>query len=269
MRVLSTINGLFPSLTKSEQKIAQYILTNSSEIELLSIGELASKADAAESTVIRFCRKIGYKGYQAFKIALTRDLAANHSDHERSKSFTEKLIKQYENCLVNTADLLNATDFQNVVKLLDKASHICILGVGYSEIVGKYLKAQLIRLGKVVSFDQDAHFQAINSAMLHDGDVVVAISQSGNTKDVLKNVQIARQHKVSIICITNFIHSKLVSSSDFVLTAASNLDVESTFLPMLGQFFVIDLLCAKLMERHPAELKQFRSLINKALIDRL
>src|SRR5580693_10753700 len=68
------IEGTYASLRSAEQRVADFILKHPEELIYLTVTELAERTNTSESTVVRLCQKIGYKGYQEFKIMLARDL---------------------------------------------------------------------------------------------------------------------------------------------------------------------------------------------------
>src|SRR5699024_12184557 len=97
MNVLAIISSYFPSLTKSEQKVAQYVLANPDDIEATSIQELAKKVSVGESTIIRFVRKIGYSGYQEFKLALVKSQFYETSDDSADTAGDEHIDQHQYN----------------------------------------------------------------------------------------------------------------------------------------------------------------------------
>jgi DNA-binding MurR/RpiR family transcriptional regulator len=270
MDVVTTINALFSSLTKSEQKLGQYILNNTSEITDLSIGELSSRSAVAESTVIRFCRKIGYKGYQELKISLAKNIATQkvHSSNFEINN-QDNAMQPYYNYLVAMSSMLDKGKIDEASKMIHHANKICLFGAGLSGIVAEYLQTSLIRLGKTVEFDRDVHLQAINAAVLNDGDLVIAISQSGKTKDILKSIKIAKQHDLKILSITNFLNANITKVSDLSLVAPNMMEENLEFLPMIGQFILIDQICEKIRSKNPEEAKKLKAMISDALINKI
>ncbi|MBU7474183.1 MULTISPECIES: MurR/RpiR family transcriptional regulator [Lactiplantibacillus] len=270
MDVLTTINGFYPSLTKAEQKIAQYVLVNSEDVEQFSINELAEKAEVAETTIIRFCRKLHFKGYQDFKLNLARDMAAEQVRKEDSAEGSNLITQEYIDYLKKFSQSINQAKLHEAVNLIDHAHQICIFGTGTSGIVGTYLKSRLMRLGISVIFDTDVHLQAINTAILQKDDIVIAISASGNTIDVLQNVELARHFQTKVIAISNYLNSKLSEISDINLVppAGSGRD-GSELLPVMGQLTVIDLLCQKLTEANPERIRLMKERVNEVLINRI
>lgn len=163
---------------------------------------------------------------------------------------------------------LKNEEINSAIKLIRGADRINLIAVGLSGIVAEYLKTALVRMGKTVIFDRDATLQAINSAVLRDDDLVIAISQSGKTKDVLDNVKIAKQHKVKVLAITNFINANIVRQSDVALVAPNMMGEQIEFLPMIGQFILVDMIINDL-EKTDSKKAMRTSLISKELIDRL
>src|ERR1700691_6727353 len=68
------LQGAYSGLRAAEQRVADFILKHPDELIYLTVTELAERTNTSESTVVRLCQKIGYKGYQEFKIVLARDL---------------------------------------------------------------------------------------------------------------------------------------------------------------------------------------------------
>lgn len=270
MDVLTTINGFYPSLTKAEQKIAQYVLVNSEDVERFSIGELAEKAEVAETTVIRFCRKLHFKGYQDFKLNLARDLAAERVRKEDDTENSNLIAEEYIDYLKKFSKSIGQSVIVEAAKLIDQAHEVCLFGTGVSAIIGTYLKSRLTRLGISVIFDTDVHLQAINTAILKKSDVVIAISASGNTIDLLQNVEIAKRFGIKTIAISNYLSSKLSDISDLNLVppAGSGRD-SSEFLPVMGQLAIIDLICQELAEVNPERIRLMKERVNEVLINRI
>lgn len=267
MDVLTTINSLYPSLTKSEQKIAQYVLVNSGEVEHFTVSELAQETEVAETTVIRFARKLNFKGYQDFKMQLTRDLA---SDRVRTEGDSNELTENYSNYLTRYSNSIDPATIMKAAKKIDAAHSVCIFGAGISSIIGTYFKSRLTRLGIPVIFDPDIHLQAIDIALLQSEDVVVAISASGNTHDLLSNVNIVKNLKIPIISLSNYLNSKLSEISDInVLSLSGKGSDSSEFLPVLGQLLTIDLICQQLAKINPERTQTLKNRINETLINKI
>ncbi|WP_413476614.1 MurR/RpiR family transcriptional regulator [Latilactobacillus fuchuensis] len=270
MDVLTMINGSYPSLTKAEKKIAQYVLVNSEDVEQMSISELAVKAEVAETTVIRFCRKLNFKGYQDFKLSLARDLATNRARLVDGLTDSSSMTSEYIEYLDRFNTAISQDKLHEIAMMMNQAHSICIFGAGVSAIVGTYLKSRLIRMGIPVIFDADIHLQAIDIAVLHADDMVIAISTSGNTTDLLRNVEIVKRSRIPVVSISNYLNSKLSEISNLALIAPSGSGRDSSdFLPVLGQLAAIDLICQELQTINPERTKILKERINETLINRI
>lgn len=274
MNVLTIISSYFPSLTKSEQKVAQYILANSDNIEILSIQELAKKASVGESTIIRFVRKIGYTGYQDFKLAIAKSHLSERE--EDSNDFTRKdsiVYQQYMDSLKETLDFLNdqTDEMDRIAKKIKDAESIYLLAAGNSATVAIDFANRLVRIGKKAIFYPDSHIQAINSSVMKKDDLVIAISVSGNTRDILLNIEVAKRTDASIVAITNYSNSGIFNYTDDVLVCSSKeySSIYGSFTAKVSQLYAIDVLFHKVVELDKEAIQSLRDQTNNALLDRL
>lgn len=128
----------------------------------------------------------------------------------------------------------------------------------------------MIRNGIDIVFDLDTHLQAIDLALLTEADVVVAISQSGNTTDLVRNVELAKKRRVQVIAITNYATSSLVDAADITIVAAPGNGAESAeAMSVMGQIMAIDLIGDQLRAINPERTNAFRDKMNEVLIDKL
>ena len=224
IRIRSSMEGLHTA----ERRVAEAVLSNPEAILTSSVTEVANSAGASEATVVRFCRSLGYKGYQDFKISLARDLVTPiKSLHEELEEGDEppdvaaKIFRSHIQALEETLAVLDPAHFAKAVELLVGARQIFFIGVGTS--APNILDAQnkFFRLGYATSAQSDSHLQAMQAALLEPGDVVVAISHSGQTRDTIETVQVAKARGASAIAITNAALSPLAKLCDITLVTAS------------------------------------------------
>ncbi|PTQ57376.1 MAG: Sialic acid utilization regulator, RpiR family [Candidatus Carbobacillus altaicus] len=249
--IVLKIESTYRALTKSERKVADVILDNPNEIIYLSISDLAMKSGVAETTVVRFCRRIGYSGFQDFKLNLAQELVEPEKSIHESISFddsTEEVIQKltYENIAVlnNTAQLLDKKVLENVIQLIIDARRVDFYGVGASGFTALDAKYKFMRLGLQVDANLDPHIQAISAANLGPGDVAIGISYSGSNKDTIATCQTAKQSGATVISITNYAQSPITKVSDYVLlTSAKETPLRSGALTSkIAQLHVLDIL---------------------------
>lgn len=272
MDLLAMISSFFPSLSKSEKKVAQLILSNPDEIEHLSINEISAMASVGESTVVRFARKIGFSGFQDLKLALAKYQATVIKKDSRESDGEKGIIyQQYIDSLAETMGFLKEDQIQKAVTSIHEARRIYIFAVGNSGLVGMNLSNRLKRLGKWVEFVQDGQLQSIYATMMTKDDLAFAISTSGNTNEVIINVEMAKSHGCKSISLTNYLGSKLTEISDLALIGSSKeyISDAGSFAAMVNQMFIIDVLAKELVKLAPDHYHELRMKRNEALMNRI
>jgi DNA-binding MurR/RpiR family transcriptional regulator len=226
--VVSRISGAQDSLKKAERRVAEYVLSDPSSIVHSSIMEVAEKSGVADATVVRFCRTFGMKGFQDLKIRLARELVSEKErviedlkEGDSPDVVLEKVFKASIQSLNDTMDVIDKSGIKKAVTLLKKAKRIFFIGVGTSgpNVIDAFNKFS--RLGLNCLYHTDSHLQVMTAALLEKGDVVIAVSHSGSTKDPIETVEAAKKNGAKVICITNNSLSPLTKISDIKLFTAS------------------------------------------------
>src|SRR5688572_17447898 len=212
----------------SERTVAEFVLAQPEQVMQMSISEVARDIGVGESTVIRFCRALGYKGYQEFKLRIAQDLVEpvefiheNISFADNPGELAQKVFQTNIKAVEDTRRSLDPEMVEVAARALAQARKIDIYGVGYSSFTALDAKFKFVRLGLVADSYGDAHLQAMAAASLQKGDVAIGISHSGSTKDVVDALTAARKAGASTIAITNFSPSPITRASDVVLLTAS------------------------------------------------
>lgn len=222
------ISSSYKSLTKAEQKVADFVTKNTHEAVYSSVTDLAEKANVGETTVIRFCRKLGYRGFQDFKLAVAQNLVSPSEqvhgkieDGDNLSVVAKKITSQIIYSLESTLSLLQQTSFEKVVEKITTASKLYFFGVGSSGITAEDAKHRFMRLGYHVEHSSDSHIMAMNAALVSKEDIVFGISTSGSTKDVVDAIRIAKENNAFVVCITSHSKSPITQYADVILLAAS------------------------------------------------
>lgn len=225
---LIRITGAMDSFKRSEKLVAEFALANPERVMQMSISEASQEIGVGESTIIRFCRVLGYKGYQEFKLRLAQDLVEPvHYIHENvsfSDSPKELAKKVFQTNLKAVEDTMKSLDPEIVevaARSLIDARRIDIYGVGYSSLTAYDAKLKFARLGLSVDAYGDAHLQAMAAVSLTNRDVAIGISHSGSTCDVVDSLTAARKAGAITIAVTNFSPSPITKVADAVLMTAA------------------------------------------------
>jgi RpiR family carbohydrate utilization transcriptional regulator len=226
--IIMKMNSVYESLSKSEKKVVSYIIGHPHEVIRLSVTELADKSGASEATVVRTCRKLGMTGYQDLKVCLAQSLvspiqAINESIKE-DDSYAEMIRKVFNSTihtLKYTMSVLNFNSVKEAAELIDDAERIVIVALGNSASLALDLYHKLLRLGFNPVVCSDTHMQMIISCGSTAGSVMIAISHSGSSKDVVEAAKLWKNGGGKLITLTNIGHTPLSKLSDVALVTAS------------------------------------------------
>ena len=276
--VFDTISQSYYELTASERKTADYVLKNRDRSQYLSIGELAEESGVAEATVSRFCRRLGYKGYNAFKLAIAnagapKPAAASDKpirDSDDPIELARKLYAVESEAMLQTLSLLRPVELDKAVTILRNARKVLCMGQGGSMILASEA-AHLFSVceGKYVPVS-DSHMQIIASATLTEADAVLFFSYSGATKDMMETLTVVREQGAKTILITRFPRSPGAALADVVLQCGSNESpLEHGSVPArIAQLFLLDILFTRVTLSEPDGCQANRQRIAAALADK-
>ncbi|WP_077622706.1 MurR/RpiR family transcriptional regulator [Sediminibacillus massiliensis] len=268
------IRSDYPTFSGKEKKIADYILENPQKIVHGTINQVADEIGIADSTVFRFCKRIGFKGYQAMKIVLAAEIVEPMQDiHERIMendneiTVTEKVFHSNMKTLEDTLKVVNETSIRPAVQAILQARKIEFFGIGGSNIIALDAYHKLIRTGLPVFAQTDSHMQLMSASQMTEQDVAVLISHTGATKDILKILDVAKESGVKTIAITNYAKSRLSENVDIPLfTFSEETDFRSEALASrIAQLTVIDAIYVNVLLARKEEGKDSLTRIRKAI----
>lgn len=275
MNGTARIRGAYSTLSKKEQRIADYILKQPEQIIHHTINQVADDLDVAESTVFRFCQRVGFKGYQALKIALASDVVAPlqdiHEDIAETDSvleIAEKIFSTNGKTIESTRQILEGDSLEKTVELFLGARRIEFFGSGGSAVVALDAYHKFVRSGLQVSAILESHMQLMSASQLTTDDVAVVISHSGASKETLDIAKLLKEKGVPTIAITNYAKSPLSKIADVSLYTVSQ---ETAFrsealASRIAELSLIDALFTAVMIRRGdaarASLQQMREAIS-------
>lgn len=257
---LILIRARYNSLRTSEKKVANYILENPDEIIYSSITNLAEKCKVSETSVIRLCKVLGYNGFQDLKINIARSIIdPNKQIHEEvneSDSISDiikKVMSVNIQAIEDTMQILSSQQVSLAIDAIANTKRLEFYGMGGSGSVAFDAQHKFFKYGISCIAYSDSHMQAMSAATMGPGDVVVAISHTGNTKDIVENLGIAKQSGATTICITGGLKSPITKVSDIVLMVSAK---EQSYKPepmssRIAQLSIIDVLAVGVALRDP------------------
>ena len=227
--VLDRITVLYDQLFDAEKKIAKFILNNPKEVVDMTVSELAEISDVSIASVSRFCRKVGLKGFAQLKISLAQELVESHKSGEISNDISVDNIPQsLQNILANkitelkqTVNLINTNEFREILEGIKDASRVQVIAVGNTIPVAIDAASKFNELGIPTTAGTIWETQLSYSFTLGKGDVLIAISNSGESDKVLEAVKIANKNGAMTIGITNSPHSAIGEEVQYHITTAT------------------------------------------------
>jgi len=194
------------TLRKSEAKVADFVLANASEVISMRIVDLASKAQVSEPTVIRFCRAMGLDGFQSFKLQLAQLVGSGNvytqfavDDSDTVEDLRNKVFDTTVGSLLAVKDELDPDILEKAIDTISNARRVEFYGFGASGSVAADAQHKFFRLQLSTTAYTDPHIQHMSAISLGAGDVIVAISQSGQTQALLESVRLAREAGATVI----------------------------------------------------------------------
>ncbi len=241
----------YNSLRKSETKVADIILEHPEAAIHFSVSELAEQAGVSDPTVIRFCRSLGFKGFQDFKIYLAQSIIPGirniHETVNQGENVPDLVRKVFDANMAAIQSTLGTLDFASIdeaIKELSNARRIMFFGLGNSAVVAKDAYHKFFRIGIPCEWFEDSHMAMMAASIMKPEEVLVVISHSGSTTDIVDVLDVASKAGARSIAIVSHHKSPVSGKADHTLCVAST-ETEYRFEPMasrIAQLSVIDVL---------------------------
>lgn len=260
--VFIKLNSYLPSATESEKNIINYIINDYEEVINEDIRTISKKTLSSPSTIIRLCKKLGFKGFKQLKEHLIYDVAIQKSNkNELSKSLSdnddldkiiEVVTEKSQKSIINTSLLINKEDLIQTVKLIENSIDINLFEMGSSLLVAKDMRQKFIRVNKKLNVDDDWHMQYLSAKNSDSKSLAIIFSYSGATEEMIECNKALREVGTKIILITGFLNSYLARNSDIVLQVApiENIFRMGAFSSRISQLFIVDLIYSLYINRN-------------------
>ncbi len=253
--VISKIVSMQSTFTVSENEIAQFVMKNAERVVTSSITMLAQFTNTSEASINRFCKKLGFKGFNSFKIALAQEnffntLNAGGGDGEEA-GYVAQFSRDYRQMLANTSAMLDEDAIVKAVACLGEADAIHIFAYGSASVIARELEFRLQMVGLNAKAATDTNIMRMFATGVRSGDVVVAIVPTILMRDVYQTVAVCKDKGAKIVTITSSDSPRLDDVADFKfitsdkITARHSLSLSNNLLYL----FVIDVLYGALLDR--------------------
>ena len=273
--ILAQMLQEYESFTRSERKIADYVLEHQKETQYISITDLSAECEVAVSTVSLFCRKLKLAGFNDFKLELARAAspagAAGIGPGGRGAStptaVKDKVLREAQDALTNAYHMLAEREVARAADLLRDAGQVICLGQGNHSVVALAAWAQFSTTSSKFKTIQDSHMQMVTLSTLSKTDVVLYFSYSGATHEVLSAAEVIRNRGARLILVTRYLNSPASAYADVVLLCGPN-ELPFQFgssAALVAQLYVVEVLLSEFVRRDPERAEANRQSVGKAL----
>lgn len=263
------------NLRKSEIKVADYVLGNAEAVIHMRIVDLAQEAQVSEPTIVRFCRALGLNGFQAFKVKLAQANAAQHSlgqfaiaEDDTVPDIVQKIFDTSVNQIVTVRNHMEAEQVSDAVDALCQSKRVEFYGFGASGAVAMDAMHKFFRLQFATVAYSDPHMQSMSAVTLQAQDIVIAISQSGRTKDLLHSMEMAQNQGARVISLSPP-HTPVSELADLPIHVHISEDTD-IFTPMtsrIAHLMVIDCLAVGVAQRKGPDFEAHLTKIKNSISD--
>ena len=271
--MLSQIESSLEQLSRSERKVAAYVLGDAPAVLSMSIARVAQEASVSEPTVNRFCRTFGATGFPDFKLKLAQSLASSPmlttAMVSESDAMPEIFSKLTDKAIRSVQDLkasLDVVTLERAVDLFCQARQVAFFGMGASGSVARDAQHKFFRFNvPVVAYD-DGLMQRMHAAAMTTGDLAVVISHTGRTRTMVEAATLARETGASVLALTR---SETPLSRVATLTVPVNVDENTElYIPMVSrlmQLLVLDILVTGVAQKRGRDFQPHLARIKQSL----
>ena len=259
--MLDRIQASLSALPPAEQRVGKLLIADPRRFVGMAITDIADRSHVSKPTVVRFCRSVGYDGLSDFKLKLAGSVSEGvpfiHRSVDPDDKMSDVMVKVIDNSMATFLRYRNeasSSALERATEALDLAyqgnHRIEFYGVGNSGIVAQDAQHKFFRLGVNTIAYSDGHMQVMSASLRRAGDVVVVISNSGRTRDLIDAADIARKHGATVIVLTAS-GSPLASVGNIHLGAdhPEHYDRYSPMTSRLLHLMIIDILATALALR--------------------
>ncbi len=246
---LAQIRSRLPNLAVAERQVANWVLQNPEDVIHASMARVAQQCGVSDTTVLRFCRAAGFKGYMDLKLSIARDLASPtqiiHDDVAEGDTppvVAQKVFMSHIQALYDTLEVLDKDALSRAVEMILEAERIFIIGVGTSNSIVNEAYNKFFRLGLDCHAQTDSYLQLMEASLVGEGTLVIAISHSGSSTDPVLTLEEAKRNGAKSIVITGNAESPLTKFADVTLLAVSQETRAESIASRIAQMTIVDTL---------------------------
>ncbi|CAI8266690.1 MAG: transcriptional regulator HexR [Oceanospirillales bacterium TMED33] len=271
--MLTKIKASLDQLSRSERKVAEFVLADASRVLTMSIARVAQEADVSEPTVNRFCRTFSATGFPDFKLRLAQSLASGPalttSMVSENDTMPEIFSKLTDKAICSVQDLKSSIDIPTLERAVDlfcQARQVAFFGMGASGSVARDAQHKFFRFNVPVVAYEDGLMQRMHASAMGTGDLAVVISHTGRTRAMVEAATLAREAGASVLALTRSdTPLSRVASVTLPVNVDENTDLYIPMVSRLMQLLVLDVLVTGVAQKRGSDFQPHLARIKKAI----
>ncbi|TKI06127.1 SIS domain-containing protein [Martelella alba] len=208
-------------LNTTERGIAEWLITKGNVGRETSIRYVALSLNVSEPLIVKVAKKLGYTGFRELRqalwsyfLSLPFDKEQEIAEHDSIETVMDKIFNNAIHSLKEARSIADPAVINQASRWIYSARQVLIFGIGGSAAVGMDFEQKLLQIGIQGHTYNDYHLMLMAACQVSDQDVIIVISQSGDTPELLQGVEVAKNRGAKIICITNDNVSPLSQKAD-------------------------------------------------------
>lgn len=234
--------------TKTDEKIARYILDHPTSDDFSTITSLAFAIDVSTSSITRFSHKLNYQHFQDMKYNVQQTYSKTNI---KNVPLINRIHEYHQTIIQQTGEFISNKKINQLIDILMNSKHTLYAGLGSSGLVATEFFYRTMRMGLIGNAVTDAHQMKIGASILSRDDVFIALSNSGETHELISAAKIAKEQGATVIAITNYAGSGLTTYSDIVIMTIDQTRINDIqFInTQISAYFLIDVVSYMLLEK--------------------
>lgn len=238
MGAIQKIKENYYSLTKTEKKVANYIVSNQDKVIHNTMNELTKILEVGDATIIRLCKKLDFSGFTDLKISIAKDnISSNNATFDNYS-----LLDDINSSLERTHELIDEKNYNKTIVSIKEANNILIFGKGQSGLSAMDLEKLLFSIGVHSKAVIDSDFQINGATSIKKGDLLMVFSLTGRTSELIESIKIAKENSAQVIAITNSLLSPIAKLSDLILQSSYDEFISSSVPGRISQMYISGIL---------------------------